>query len=298
MSELYRDFLDRKLTGIENCLRGNIDYNADIIKFYGGSNSIEKYITSLGYTGTNYNAVNIIDTSKNIKPVMGYNGTTIGVTCTYDPDTDVYELNGTTTAQGNIVLASFPSNSIYWKVPVKYTLSITQLSGDFAIAGGSGLTYAVGIFSSDGTSYIRGGTTGTASGFNGYTGSNLAFKSTADYKIYLQSWRVGTVFSHLKFRIQIEVGSTSSIYERYKTPITYNCPISQTDVYGGYLDAINGILTSTLDVNGDPLSQPVTYNVTSLDLAIFNGYNAIYSDAGISDLRVKQTLFDLIYGGN
>lgn len=298
MSELYRDFIDRKLTGIENCLTGNIDYNSDIMKFYGGSNSIKNYVTTLDYTGANYNAVNIINTSKNIKPVMGYNGTRLGVTCTYDSANDVYELNGTTTGEGNIVLAYLPTNSIYWKIPAKYTLSVTQLSGAFAITGGSSKTFAVGIFNTSGSSYIRGGTNGGASALNGYTGSNLAFSSTGDYRIYFQTWRIGTVFSHLKIRIQIELGTTSTTYERYRTPNIYNCPISQNDIYGGYMDPINGILTSTLDSNGDLLPEPISYDIAPEIINVFNGYNAIYSDSGISDLTVKQTLFDIMYGGN
>lgn len=298
MSELYRDFIDRKLTGIENCLTGNVDYNANIIKFYGGSNSIKNYVTSLKYTGTNYNAVNIINTSKNIKPIMGYDNTALGVTCTYDSVSDVYTLNGTTTTDGNIPLALIPKNNIYWVTSSKYTISVTVVSGSFSIASGSGNTFAVGIFNSSSSAFIRGSTSGSSASLNGYTGTGSSFSTTDVYRIYFQTWRTGTIFYNLKIKIQIELGTSSTTYERYRTPNIYNCPISQNDVYGGYFDAVNGVITSTLDVNGDPLSEPVIYNVTPLDLITFNGYNAIYSDSGISDLTVKQTLFDIMYGGN
>ena len=81
--------------------------------------------------------------------------------------------------------------------------------------------------------------------------------------------------------MQLEVGNTSTGYEPYSGQ-TYQ--INWADIagtiYGGHLDVTTGLLTSTLNENGEELSEPVTYQLTPTEVRTFWGNNTIWADTG------------------
>ena len=160
---------------------------------------------------------------KNILPSVGVNSESFsGISVSYDADDETYTLNGTLTTVGNIILARIEPTALIWTEEERYTLSCRVVSGSFVLAEDSGITYAVALFDSSYTKFIRGTTRGTANELNGYSGSGSAFASEGNIILMFQCWRVGTVFNNLKIKIQIEKGTTATAW----TPYSNICPIS------------------------------------------------------------------------
>ena len=155
---------------------------------------------------------------KNILPLTQNGSDAIGLTVTYDEDEEAYVINGTCTSQGNMTLATY--SSIAWTEGDTYTLSFSKVSGSITIAEGTGITFALALFSSDYSQYFRGSTNETdiTSSLNV---SRTAFSGT-NARLLLQCWRVGTVFNNLKVRVQLEKGSSATSW----TPYSNECPIS------------------------------------------------------------------------
>lgn len=154
---------------------------------------------------------------KNVLPYQQNGASNLGITLTYDEDAEAYVLNGTTTAQGNIILSNVPN--INWTVGEQYTISAEKVSGEMILGSGSGITFAIALFSSNYSSYLRGGVNQTD--FNNYSGYGNAFEAS-NSKLLIQLWREGTVFNNFKFRIQIEKGNTKTSWVPYENI----CPIS------------------------------------------------------------------------
>lgn len=168
---------------------------------------------------------------KNVMPNVGNSTTFQNVTLTYNFGDSTYTLNGSTTSPGNIPLASISPTLMNWVVGNGYTLSCRVVSGSFTLGEGTGITYAVAMFNSSYSSFIRGGTRSTEAELDGYTGTGNAFSSTGNYQLMIQCWRVGTVFDNLKIRIQIEAGSSATAW----TPYANICPISGIDNLSVYV---------------------------------------------------------------
>ena len=67
-------------------------------------------------------------------------------------------------------------------------------------------------------------------------------------------------------------------------------------IYGGTLDVVNGVLTSTIDADGNPLAAPVTYNITPVEVTTLYGVNNIYADVGNITLTYRADI-GLLIGG-
>ena len=186
---------------------------------------------------------------KNVMPNVGNSTTFQDVTITYNSDDSTYTLNGSTTAAGNIPLASISPTLMKWVVGNGYTLSCRVVSGSFTLGEGTGITYAVAMFDSSSSSYIRGNTRPTESELDGYTCTGNAFSSTGNYQLMLQCWRVGTVFNNLKIRIQLEAGSSATSW----TPYANICPISGLTGLSLYRTGKNLFLVL---IGGDINTQP------------------------------------------
>ena len=77
---------------------------------------------------------------------------------------------------------------------------------------------------------------------------------------------------------QITFGEVVPAYQSYNgSDYTIAFP---TIVYGGTVDLVNGVLTSTTGSNGSALSSPVTYQITPVSISTLNGVNNIWSDCG------------------
>lgn len=81
--------------------------------------------------------------------------------------------------------------------------------------------------------------------------------------------------------LQLEVGTTATDYEPY-TGATYHItfPSEAGTVYGGELDLTEGLLTSTLDADGNPLEEPLVYQLEPLEITTLLGANTIWADCG------------------
>jgi len=81
--------------------------------------------------------------------------------------------------------------------------------------------------------------------------------------------------------VQIEAGGRQTGYAPYDTR-TYSADWTHLTggVYGGTWDITSGVLTSTLDENGDALAQPVTYDLDPIVVETRLGNNSVWSDAG------------------
>lgn len=97
---------------------------------------------------------------------------------------------------------------------------------------------------------------------------------------------------------QFELGSTATDYELY-TGKTYNITFPAT-IYGGALDVTTGVLTSTLDADGNPLATPQVYQLEPQEIRTLLGTNNIWADCGnVSvEYRVDPTLAHESGGGS
>ena len=159
---------------------------------------------------------------KNIFHDKQNNGkTSLGVTYSYDEQTQEYMLNGKTTARGDLLLGS--GILLDWEIGEKYTVTIIQTGGKATLGEGSGITYSFSIFNSNNSKYLRSGNLYMEEfpGVVSFSGNAVAESTEGSgYKLYLQLWWAGTTFENYKFKIQIEKGSQATKYEKYnpKTP--------------------------------------------------------------------------------
>ena len=136
-------------------------------------------------------------------------------------------MNGTLTSAGDFLLSSIPPSQLPISADLTgtkfYTLSVSVVSGSITLAAGTGNTFAVALFNSNTSSYIRVDTTPTTlDGYLGYKQSGTP--STGNYRLLFQCWREGTIFNNLKFRVQIEIADNRvpTVWHPYENL----CPIS------------------------------------------------------------------------
>lgn len=144
-----------------------------------------------------------------------------GVTVSYDAETQEFTLNGTLDANGDIILS--PATVIPWCPGQTCTISVSTLSGSVTFAEGSGYSYGFSLFAQDRSRYIRGSITQTTlPPLYSFTATAPPESGGEGYILYLQCWRVGTVFNNLKLRIQIEAGSTATDWAPCVRPLPGN----------------------------------------------------------------------------
>ncbi|MBO4853948.1 MAG: hypothetical protein J5482_02230 [Oscillospiraceae bacterium] len=81
--------------------------------------------------------------------------------------------------------------------------------------------------------------------------------------------------------IQLELGSAATDYESYNgQEYTVDWLEEVGTVYGGTLNITTGELMSTLDENGDPLTEPMTYQLAPAEITTLLGDNRIWADTG------------------
>lgn len=173
-----------------------------------------EYPVSVGDSGT----VNVNLHGKNLFH-RDYEGvaTKSGVTWDWDADNQELVLNGTTTEVDEIQVNDYLY--IDWVIGEEYTVSVRRVSGTAQLPSDvSGGTYAWKILSVDTSEYIRGSVGEKA--FNdvySYVGAAIDGKR---YILYLQLWKVGTVFNNYRVKVQIEKGSSVTDWEPYQVPQT------------------------------------------------------------------------------
>ena len=132
-----------------------------------------------------------------------------GITAVYNGD-GTFTLNGTLTANGDLRLIE--PLELDWTPGLKYTFSARHISGTVEMADGGANTFAYGIFQNDAAKYVR-GSIGMTAFPELYTFTATAFELTDSNKhlvLYLQCWRVGTVFDNYRFSVLLEEGETAT----------------------------------------------------------------------------------------
>jgi hypothetical protein len=139
----------------------------------------------------------------------------IGVTAAWDPETQEFVLNGTTTSGGDIKLCD--PFDLRWVPGETYTMTVQQTGGTATLGSYSGTTYSWGIFQNNAARFVRGSTANTAFTPT-YQFTATAFETDAGkYNIlYFQCWAKGTVFNNYRVKIQIEKGSIATEWEPYR----------------------------------------------------------------------------------
>lgn len=214
---------------------------------------------------TGWTEANLRVTGRNLFDGSIYGSKNIAeVTIEYDPETQVFTLNGTT--DRTLAEQSFGLNIPGYDKA--FTLSTDVLSGDVIGDG-----FAVAFF----------GAADSLDASNNFINSTLASsKSTTmvcKYKYVTAFWLyadAGVTFDNLKFRIKLEIGSQVTPYEPYnQNSKAITLPFGQT-VYGGTLDWNTGVLTI--------ISEKLTFNGSESFsyIEVFKGYS-IPKDAKYKD---------------
>lgn len=141
-----------------------------------------------------------------------------GVTYYFDAETGEFVLNGTVNAAGDIKLV--PVLQLDWEPGETYTFYASCAGGSATIApntGGYNTTYGFGIFQSDAAKYIRGSLGKETIDTYEFTGTAFELAEKKNYILYLQCWRIGTVFDNFRIRILLEKGGLIQHGWKYPT---------------------------------------------------------------------------------
>lgn len=239
------------------------DHSEEIEALYVEKTASGKIVTVTDALAENLRGLTVNDgTAVEAVKVVGRNffrcdtaGTTsnIGVTWYYDPKTQEFIFNGTTTTPGDMELVN--PYKIDWIVGEKYTVSVRHTGGTATLADGTGgTTYAFGIFASNASKYIRGSTAlkEFAEVYN-FTATAFDF---ASYIFYFQCWRPGTVFDNYRIKVQVERGEKASKWEPYEEASATLDDVQALALKAGY----NNILTSPMaDITVQYFVTPKSY---------------------------------------
>ena len=227
--------------------------------------------------------------------------TSIGVTAEWDPETQEFVLNGTTTSGGDIKLCD--PFDIRWIPGETYIVTVQQTGGTAILGSYTGTTYAWGIFQSNAAKYVRGSTSNTEF-TQTYQFTAKAFEQDAGkYNIlYFQCWAKGTVFDNYRVKIQIEKGSAATEWEPYRgvsatlenahtlmleKGLNYIASTPQKEISVRYLVDANEYL-KTMQIgadrvefaDGENLQQKFDDGTLNGEDATINGVNALTIQAG------------------
>ena len=249
---------------------------------------------------TGWTEANLCVTGRNLFDGSIYGSKNIaGVTIEYDPETQVFTLNGTT--DRTLAEKSFELNIPGYDKA--FTLSTDVLSGDLIGDG-----FAVAFF----------GAADSLDASNNFFNSTLASSNSTTrvckYKYVTSFWLyvdAGITFDNLKVKIQLEVGNQASPYTPYNPASkTITLPFGKT-VYGGTVDWTTGVLTVTqaeiASYNGEvlpgawisdrdvynpgttptvgaqvvyELPEPQSIQLTPQEILALSGVNTLYTDTG------------------
>lgn len=137
-----------------------------------------------------------------------------GLTCTFDSSDNTFTINGTLTAAGNVNVGS-----VFVRKTNIYTMSRYYISGSITPANGYQNLFSLFVKGSS-ISYIdpRLSQTSTNATSPIISKTLTTIPQDGEYVFYIQAFGVGTVFKNYKFKIQVELGSTATAYQKYVTP--------------------------------------------------------------------------------
>lgn len=195
----------------------------------------------------------------------------LGVTITYDEETQVYTLNGTTNFIGNIILSSNMDIPLSEGEDVVITRHIA--GGNITFPENTYILY--GLFNQENTSYTTNRIQETSSSLKNQT---VSVKTTVPkrgtsglYRMYIQCLATssegqttdsGITFDNFQIKFQIERGSVATEYEPYYQPTTTNI----------YLDEPLRKIDESIDIINF-YTQKINRNIKE---EIFNGDSSYY----------------------
>lgn len=134
-----------------------------------------------------------------------------GVKVTYDRNKDEFTINGTPTSLGfSVTLASYTEKT-YIRKGDKYTITLEHISGSMSAVSDTNVFYT-------GTSNAIDGTYGNWNPVQYVNSGKASNTRTANNDFLVRAWvyispHDTTTFNNYKFRVQLEVGETSSAHD-------------------------------------------------------------------------------------
>ena len=83
--------------------------------------------------------------------------------------------------------------------------------------------------------------------------------------------------------LEMKAGKTATAHDQYQPIQTLTADLPET-IYGGTLNWTAGVLVSTLDADGNELTEPKTIQLTPQQLNMRKGANNVWSSTGSTDL--------------
>lgn len=211
----------------------------------------------MGDTATEYepyvdpSTVTVTACGKNFwRSKLSYPRTVSGVTVNYDPETQIYTFNGTSTAAGDIY--TMPNNTYIMRINPgeTWTLKVEVMGGDI-----DGEATSSGKISPlvNTTSYTN---TLHANAESLYV--TKTYSEVADItKMYFYVYAAGLVFNNFKIRVQLEMNDKPTEFEKFKKFTNYT-PTSEGDV-----EIASIYPTMTVLTDADGVNVELTYNQDS-----------------------------------
>ena len=179
----------------------------------------------------------------------------------------------------NLLDTSHVTHAAWSKHNIPNTLA-PNTTYTFSVSGDTGYAYSLWLASD--ASRV-GGTTVRLAGYfsNGGRGSFTTPADMSDYPYLLLGGTSLDAGYDTAAHFQVELGAAATDYEPYREQAyTIDWSEEAGTVYGGSLEVTTGVLTSTLDENGDALAQPVIYQLTPVEIATLLGDNVFSADTG------------------
>lgn len=188
---------------------------------YGQPCVISNIQIELGKIATEYEpyidqtAVTVIASGKNFWHTknLSYPRTVSGVTIDYDPETQIYTFNGTSTSPGDIYIA--PNNTHIMRINSgeTWTLKVEVMGGTIdGVATSSGKMSPL-VNTSDYTNTIH-------ANHESLYGTKKYTEPADITKMYFYVYAAGIVFNNFKCRIQFEMNSSPTEFEKSKGLVT------------------------------------------------------------------------------
>ena len=227
---------------------------------------VKSLVLDLDYASGGISSVKFTHCRKNLVRLSGTNSTAYGMKYTFDYDAGTLTLNGKRSANGTWALASL-------SLPLgTYAISCKNETDDF---------------------YLRVTEDGTRIAWGGGP-SSFTVESGHTYALDLFV-RGDVQATNLVLTPMIVVGSTADNNAEPFEGLITEIDLSQLSdtIYGGTLDLINGVLTSTKASDGTALATPVKYNLAKYPVRTYYGVNNIWSDNGDTaiEYRADPTLY-------
>lgn len=181
-------------------------------------NLVFKPQIELGSTATSYtpyisdfSTVNVTRCGKNLFIPNSECTPGRGLTCTYDSSNNVFTINGTLTAAGNINIGSILINK-----EAVYTVSRYYINGNVTPADGYQNLFSLFVKNTSSKyAYPRLRQTSENIILPIISQPVVTIPQSGEYDVLIQTFGIGTVFNNYKFKIQIEIGETTTDFEPY-----------------------------------------------------------------------------------